>query len=267
MNLIKDYTTVLNCINTIKQYKKKFITNFFLNENNVLLLIDEKLLKYIEIGETIFLIKENKNFNSLFYITSSENDLKNDLKNLILDNPNVVFVVDIILKDKNSIIKNIFKELNFNEYNSLVRMSRLKEYKYNLLDKNVIKANNTHLNEIKLLLDQNFDPLAEQIPTEKELSVFINEEKVLIYKFKNQIIGFIIYNFNSFSLHLKYWFVDSKFRNQKIGSKLFDRFLFEGKNTKKQFCWVIESNDNAIKKYLHYGFIKENTFDQIMIKK
>jgi ribosomal protein S18 acetylase RimI-like enzyme len=267
MNLIKDYTTVLKCIDIIKQYKKEFITNFFPNEYSTSLWIDEKILKYIEIEETIFIIKDNKDFNSLFYISSSEVNLKNNLKVLILNYPNTTFIVDIILKDKNPTIKNIFKELNFDEYNSLVRMSRLKEYKYDQLDENVIKANNTHLKEIKLLLDQNFDSLAEQIPTERELSALIDKENILIYNVNSQIAGFIIYGFNPFSLHLKYWFVDSHFRNQKIGSKLFKQFLFEGKNTKKQFCWVIESNDNAIEKYLHYGFNKEDIFDQIMIKR
>jgi ribosomal protein S18 acetylase RimI-like enzyme len=267
MNLIKDYITILNFIDIIKQYKKEFITNFFHNERTVSLWMEDKLLKYIEVGETIFIIKDNKDFNSLFYISSSEINLKNSLQTLLLEYPDSIFIVDIILKNQDVNIKNIFTELKFDEYNSLVRMSRLGEYKPDQLDKKVTKANITHLKEIKLLLDQNFDPLAEQIPTEKELLTFINDKNILIYECENQIAGFIIYGVNSFTLHLKYWFVNSEFRNQKIGSKLFKQFLFEGKNSKKQFCWVIESNDNAIKKYLHYGFNKENTFDKIMIKK
>ena len=38
----------------------------------------------------------------------------------------------------------------------------------------------------------------------------------------------------------------------------------EGKDTKRQIFWVIRTNENAIKRYKHYGFNEENMFDYVM---
>lgn len=49
-----------------------------------------------------------------------------------------------------------------------------------------------------------------------------------------------------------------------IGSKLFNSFMYEGRNTKRQLLWVITHNINAIKRYVHYGFKPEKLFDYVL---
>ena len=80
-----------------------------------------------------------------------------------------------------------------------------------------------------------------------------------------KIVGFIIYDLYSTTLYLRYWFVDPLHRNLKIGSKLFREFRNRGKNTSRQLFWVIRSNQNAIKRYLHYGFKEENMYNYVLI--
>ncbi|MBA4320402.1 MAG: N-acetyltransferase, partial [Flavobacterium sp.] len=41
----------------------------------------------------------------------------------------------------------------------------------------------------------------------------------------------------------------------------------KGRNTKRQLFWVIKSNENAIKRYLHYGFKEEKMYNFVMINK
>jgi ribosomal protein S18 acetylase RimI-like enzyme len=82
-----------------------------------------------------------------------------------------------------------------------------------------------------------------------------------------KVAGFIIYKLIGYSLYLKYWFVHPDYRDHGIGSKLFELFLYNGSDSKQQIFWVIRSNENAIKRYKHYGFKKDNLFDFVMTNK
>lgn len=55
-----------------------------------------------------------------------------------------------------------------------------------------------------------------------------------------------------------------EYRNQGVGSELFRQFLWEGRETKQQILWVNQANENAIVRYEHYGFKKENMYDYII---
>lgn len=39
------------------------------------------------------------------------------------------------------------------------------------------------------------------------------------------------------------------------------------KGTKRQMHWVISTNDNAIKRYKHYGYIAESLYDYVLLNK
>ena len=69
---------------------------------------------------------------------------------------------------------------------------------------------------------------------------------------------------NATTHYLRYWFTHPDFRDKKVGSRLLRRFFEEGRDTKRQLFWVIRSNENAIKRYRHYGFAEENMFDFVM---
>lgn len=86
----------------------------------------------------------------------------------------------------------------------------------------------------------------------------------LVYKLEHKIVGFIIFELTGLTLYLRYWFVLPQFREMNIGSKLFNSFMYEGRNTKRQLLWVITHNINAIKRYVHYGFKPEKLFDYVL---
>ena len=92
------------------------------------------------------------------------------------------------------------------------------------------------------------------------------EYNVLIFipKIENKIAGFLIYELTTTTLYLRYWFTHPDYRDRKVGSRLLRRFFEEGKDTKRQLFWVIRTNENAIVRYRHYGFVEENMFDYVM---
>ena len=116
------------------------------------------------------------------------------------------------------------------------------------------------------MLHTNFDPLSEQLPCYEEILDFISRKGVLVYKEKGKVYGFIIFELNGQTLYLRYWFVLPEYRDLKIGSRLFNEFMRAGHATKRQLFWVIGSNENAIKRYRHYGFEVERLYDYVLIR-
>jgi GNAT superfamily N-acetyltransferase len=78
------------------------------------------------------------------------------------------------------------------------------------------------------------------------------------------LAGFLIFELSSATLYLRYWFTHPDFRGRKVGSRLMRRFFEEGKETRRQILWVMRTNEDAMEKYRHYGFVEEDMFDHVM---
>ena len=87
-----------------------------------------------------------------------------------------------------------------------------------------------------------------------------------VYKEEGEIIGFVIFESSRSTHYLRYWFVHPKHRDKKIGSILLKTFFYEGRNTRRQLFWVITDNENAVKRYEHYGFKNEAMKDYVLTK-
>lgn len=265
MNKIESIDTLSEYFNVIRQKRKGFITNFFLNPLKHSLWIEKGELKAILINDCYIIIRRSKLVNYLFYIATDTEQLTNGLKE-VLSTITFRVMTDIVGSMKVEPLKQLFIENGFSEFEILYRMNRMGAVEYSALDPNVQYASIKDLNYIYTLLCKYFNPLSEQIPEKKEVEKFILDNQVLVYKHDKKIYGFIIFELAGFTLYLRYWFVSPLFRNQHIGSKLFNSFMHEGRYTKRQLFWVITTNTNAIKRYEHYGFQAENMFDYVLIK-
>nr|WP_315149725.1 GNAT family N-acetyltransferase [uncultured Flavobacterium sp.] len=269
MKLVENFQDIQNSFSSVKAYKKKSVTNFFLDVLKVSKWIESGLLSTIAIGEVVFFVKKNNGFNSLFFIASSIEELESSLSLLRNQAEDSVFVVDLVVKDENSEILSIFAKSSFYEYTSLVRMSRMvedAEVRFECVD-HLKEANIDQIDEIICLFDRYFDSKAEQLPARDELITWVESGSLLVYEIDSKICGFIIYDLNGVTLYLRYWFVHPDYREKKIGSLLFNYFLYKGRDTKRQLFWVIKTNENAIKRYLHYGFKEEKMYNFVMINK
>jgi ribosomal protein S18 acetylase RimI-like enzyme len=92
----------------------------------------------------------------------------------------------------------------------------------------------------------------------------VEKGTLIIYELEQQIAGFIAFDIVGATLHLRYWFVHPTYRDRKIGSVLFRHFLYAGRNTRRQLFWVVSTNENALKRYRHYGFREEQLFNKVM---
>lgn len=232
-------------------------TNSFLPINIVKQKIDNKEVEIVEDNFFLGLIEKSEyDFSYLYFYI--ENRLEFDLK--VLENKQNL-IVDVIFserKQKNWFpIINKFSECGFKKHTSFNRMalsnpSRIENYQS---DK-VVTATSEDLPLIKLFLEENFDVYAERIPTIKELEKL--SETTYLIKQRNSIAAILISEINGYTEELRYWLVDKEYRENGFGSILMKYFFNHNASTTRFLLWVQENNENAIEKYKHFGFEKDN---------
>ncbi|MFA7042804.1 MAG: GNAT family N-acetyltransferase [Bacteroidales bacterium] len=266
MEFVRSYQDIQLLMTSIRNLRKGFITNFYPEEFKINLWISNKELFFEQYSESIFFVHQNDDFFAIFYCSTSLEALDNSLKVTQFKDR---LVADIITSDISSPILDVFYDHKFIRHSSLVRMSRMSQLTGPdscYPSENIKNAELSDIPEIRRLFNSYFDKFTEQIPIYEELEQWIKQSHIIVYKKDLKIAGFLIYDLIGVTLYLRYWFVCPEYRDKKIGSELFKEFSYRGKGTKRQIFWVIESNDNAIKRYEHYGFMKEKMFDYVLIK-
>lgn len=264
---ITTYEEVNTLISVIKRQRRGFITNFYISPSRLNFLASKEAVYLIrgEEEENHFLLIESIKFSHLFFFSTDVIALENGLKNLRTD---TTFVVDLIGDNTTTtLLANAFLRSGFSAYKRLYRMSRLQDVGEHLkCDDQVVYANQNDTRQVFCLLQDFFDPYSEQIPLLDELQEMARQNRILVLKQINKIVGFAIFEINGMTSYLRYWFTHPDFRDRKVGSVLLRRFFYECRNTKRQLFWVIDDNHNAIKRYEHYGFTQETMIDNILIR-
>jgi ribosomal protein S18 acetylase RimI-like enzyme len=269
MELVREISSIANAYNYAKSFKKRFITNCFITTEQFKKTILNESLYEITIGEVCFLLKKNKYFYNLYYYASSINELTTSLPDLLKLFSQDTLVVDLLVKNEKSTEISLYEQNGFNLYTSLIRMSNTGKMIYNK-DSNSMNVRNAIFHDIAIieeLFNLYFDPIAEQLPDTDDLLNWVKNNAIIVYEVENKILGFIIYDLKASTLFLRYWFVKPNYRDLRIGSKLFNEFLSRGKDTQRQMFWVIRSNENAINRYIHYGFKEELMYNFVYINK
>ena len=266
MDKIDSFEQINILANDIRSLHKGYLTNFFLDKKKHSIWIQKGTLFYISFPSCHFLLHLTESVNNLFFITINQEQLTEGLKRFLPMFPEQL-VVDIVGDEKIVSIKRLFIEQGFYEYETLYRMNHVGTLEYSeISDSRVVFAKEEDAHFILDMLHSFFNPLSEQLPSYEEVMDFISNQSILVFRHDGKICGFIIFEIHGMTLYLRYWFVLPESRDLKIGSKLFNKFLRMGRATKRQYLWVISNNENAIKRYRHWGFNPENLFDYVLVK-
>lgn len=249
----------------IRALHRGFITNFFLDPVKHTMWI-EKCDCYIErLGNTLFIIKESPTFWNVFYCSTNLEEFSNDISTFMDKHMGTTMMFDIVGRDTQcQPMVALFQSKGCKEATSLVRMTRMAEPFDYTPDTSICKATEADIPQVNQLLHEYFDAQTEQIPYDEELLDYARQGHVLVCEEQGRMAGFLIYELNTTTLYLRYWFTHPDYRDKKVGSRLLRRFFEEGRDTKRQLFWVIRTNENAIKRYRHYGFAEENMYDYVM---
>ena len=249
----------------IRSLRRGFITNFFLDPMKHGLWITKGDCHTERKGSTLFIIKQSPTFWNVFYCSTTLDEFSQDLSGLMAEHNEVTMMFDIVGRDVQcQPVVELFRGKGCKEATSLVRMTRMTTPMEYVADCSIHQATVEDIPEVSKLLHTYFDEQTEQIPYDEELLDYARLGHVLVCEEEGKMAGFLIYELNTTTLYLRYWFTHPDYRDCKVGSRLLRRFFEEGKDTKRQLFWVIRTNENAIVRYRHYGFTEENMFDYVM---
>ena len=254
----------------IRDQKKGFVTNFYLDEEKHAAWIRTGEFQYDKWDDTVFLLFDHyspdnaKYFTNMFYISTSEDAMLARLKEYPEKYIYDLYVLDIVGRE-NMCLPLVEKLKAMRGYNdaTLVRMTRINGEGL-MVNGECIYATRGDVSLINELLHTHFDEQMEQLPLLEELEKMIEQKHVLLSMREGKVAGMLLFDLNATTLYLRYWLVLPEYRNMGVGSELLRQFLWEGRETKRQILWVNEANENAIVRYEHYGFKKENMYDYII---
>ena len=266
MNRIEHFQQLMDFSTKVRNLREGFITNFYPDAFKHQIWISKQVLFYEEYRKTVFFIKVDSSFWNLFYISTSIEELHTAVLNMSGQYKDKTLVMDIV--GRNAQCRPIVDMLRSGDFvltTSLVRMQRITSTEDVFPSmKDICLAEEYELEEISNCLHEYFDERLEQIPYDEELQEYIKNGHVLVAKDENRLSGFLIFEKNVSTLYLRYWFTKPECREHGVGAKLLRHFFHEGLTTKRQILWVMEENENAIKRYVHYGFRNEDMHDYIL---
>lgn len=255
----------------VRNLRQGFVTNFYLDEAKHGAWIETGQFLYDKFEDTVLLLFDHEDprsenyFTNLFYVSTSIESVIEHLKVYRETYDYDWYVMDIVERGESKVLESL-KEMGAWHKATLIRMNRIGELTplVGELDESVVFAQSEDIERIDELLHANFDEKLEQLPLVSELKQMIVDKRILKYVIDGKIAGILLFELNASTLYLRYWLTLSDYRDKGVGSALLKRFFYEGCETKRQILWVMQDNENAIKRYEHYGFKQENMFDYIL---
>lgn len=265
MSNIMSFQEILQLIADVRNQRNGFITNFYPDEFKVNIWLKHGQLQVLQQDDAVLFVIKSNGFAALYFAASSLASLQPLMDSL----PAGCYVLDYVSRGEDVKMQEFMSANGFEKHSALYRMSRIagddsEEY---VSDSQLRNACINDIPQIQQYFNTYFDKYVEQIPTIEELEQWISSGHIIVYGANGSVEGFLIYDSAPSSWYLRYWFVSPEYRERKVGSALIKEGMHRGKDAKRQMFWVIETNENAIKRYEHYGYNKEKMTDTIFIRK
>ena len=258
-------------ITTIKDNSKTYATNFYLAINELEKWISRKEIILLHEDPQLLIWTHVEAKCRRLYFAGDVDYLKKSIKKCNF-NGHLPLAVDIIGKENDiSKISSIFLQNTFTKRTKLVRLSmNLKKPDNDLVCKkednliiNYLEQN--HIDEVERMFSNYFDFCADQIPDREDIREGITNSEIIVEPYDKRIKGFVWFEKKKLTSLIRYWCVDKDFRGSGVGSMLMAKYFSLTSNSPRHLLWVKEENENALKRYLHYGYKPDGIEDLVLI--
>ena len=243
------------------------VTNFFPDEARMSAWCRDGAFYEARCGDTQFFVRRQPTFSNVYFMSRSADALGRDWRTFATENGNGRWIVDLIGPDRvRQPLEDVMASKGFLRLTTLQRMGRQTPEDVEVSLSDVERATLDDAGEIKDLLDAFFIAEEEQIPSIEEIRKWIEAQSLYVIRggAANPIDGFVIFDLSPAMLYLRYWFVHPSARGRGVGGRLLKAMFAAGRKTKRQYFWVKTDNENAIKRYRHYGFAFEPLKDVVL---
>lgn len=172
-------------------------------------------------------------------------------------------VADIVSRSTETAI---FQDTKFVKYSMLTRLVKQKNEKTEEPHSPAKYVIDSDIGEIEKLFEEEFNIYVDQIPSRMDITNAIKNDEIIGIWAKNSLAGFLWLERKGRTSTIRYWCVAPDCRDKKIGSGLLRTYLSICSGSLRHLLWVKDTNENAIKRYNHYGYSADGTFDLIFVK-
>lgn len=225
MEKIKNIEEIQSFITYIKEKNQGYITNFYISNERIAVLLKAECLFYTKYENTVFILMKINDYIKLYYFSINYSTLSNDLLNLdSLDFKNIVLICDIMGKGELLGEKEVFKKHGYKEYGSLIHFTKQmkglesplimpENIKYAILDdyKDIVDIIHKQFNKY---IDINF--IGEEIK-----NYISKKQAIKIVDDKGNLAGFFMFEFRGKKVYAIIAAVKEEYKNTFYGFNLF----------------------------------------------
>ena len=114
------------------------------------------------------------------------------------------------------------------------------------------------------LIESIFDHYGEQLPMLYEIETAIESRQILAARSDGELAGLLFFETQGQASTVRFWAVAEKFRDLKTGSALIRHYFKIHDSVRRFTLWVNAGNDNAIRKYRHFGYAPDGLIDHVL---
>jgi hypothetical protein len=116
------------------------------------------------------------------------------------------------------------------------------------------------------MLEAHFDRFSEQLPTRRQLDRAVATDSITLAVVDGSRAGFLYDESAGRRSTLRYWFVAPEWRDARVGARLLRHHVATRCAGKTSELWVVDDNENAIKRYLHYGYEGDVLTNRVLMR-
>ena len=157
-----------------------------------------------------------------------------------------------------------FREAQFNRYITLTRMSRLNKPAESITNSEwFAELNDVHA--VDEIINENMDPLCEQIPDIEEIANAVQNHQILVARHQSDVAAILYFERTGISTILRFWATRKKYHGLGFGGKVYERYLAVNADAKRWLLWVRDDNLKVKQIYQNYGMNFENLQDSVYL--
>ena len=259
---VNNINQIKDAITNVKSEDDAWFTNYYVDDNRMNLWINLKQICIFKLPGCMFVLRKRPGFYHIYFSGSDEESFIYGITKLkkIL---NVPMSIDLI-GSMESIKLNLFKN-GFKSYANFTRMLKFStsNIKVNLDESCFAKLNEAK--EVLSIINENMDPLCEQIPDIVEIEKAIQHNDILIYRIDEKPVMILHFERQGRVSHLRFWAGIKSIHSQGIGSKIYHWYEMLNADAFKFIVWVRDDNKRAQDIYIKYGMKFDQLHDEVLV--
>jgi Acetyltransferase (GNAT) family len=265
MNLVEKAGDVLATIQRIKTAGgSTFATNFFPVQARLDDWVARQELLSKDAGDIALFARKDRDFFHLYYCATSDRLLADTLgcSAFLKDKP---ITTDLIGRE--NMVQSqaaLFSGRAFRSYAKLIRLARLGR-EGGLTDPSVEYATAPDVPLILALLESCFDPYSDQLPKLYELEEAVQARQIVLLRAEGNIGALVHFETQGLTSTVRYWAVHPEHREAKFGSRVIRHYFAMHPAVKRFVLWVRADNENAVRRYAHFGYAPDGLVDCVMV--